>query len=175
MFGAGDFSATLLIAAAVILLTPAYGNDAPSLAALLYTLRNVFYRGRLLPGGGAERPGRPRSLLALGYLLGSAVTAGFAGAFFAAGVPLIWLLLLFALAGVFIAVVDSLQGAMTADLVPDQSLRGTAYGVLGTVNGVGDFVSSAAVGLLWSVSPTLGFGYAAVLMFAGAALLHRVR
>ena len=121
-----------------------------------------------------DRVGR-RGVLVGGYLLGAAVTAGFVGAFLAASVHLGWLLLLFALAGVFIAVVDSLEGAMTADLVPDRSLRGTAYGVMGTVNGVGDFVSSAVVGLLWTVSPALGFGYAAVLMFVGAVLLHRVR
>jgi dipeptide/tripeptide permease len=44
------------------------------------------------------------------------------------------------------------------------------------VNGVGDFVASAAVGLLWTgVSPVVGFGYAAVLMLIGAAILHTVR
>jgi MFS family permease len=175
VFGAGDFSPTLLIAAAVSLLTPAYGNDAASVAALLFTLRNVLYAAASYPVGAlSDRVGR-RGLLALGYLLGSAVTAGFAAAFLASAAHLIWLLVLFILAGVFIAVVDALEGAMTADLVPDPSLRGTAYGVRGTVNGVGDFVSSTVVGLLWSVSPALGFGYAAVLMAAGAVLLHRVR
>ncbi len=175
VFGAGDFSATLLIAAAVTLLTPAYGADAPSLAALLYALRNVVYAAASYPVGAlSDRVGR-RGLMALGYALGSAVTAGFAIAFLAAGFSLFWLLVLFALAGVFAGVVDALEGAMAADLVPDRSLRGTAYGVMGTVNGVGDFLSSAVVGLLWTFSPTLGFGYAAALMFVGAVLLHRVR
>jgi hypothetical protein len=40
---------------------------------------------------------------------------------------------------------------------------------------VGDFLFSAVVGLLWSFSPAAGFGYAAVTMLLGAALLQRVR
>ena len=58
---------------------------------------------------------------------------------------------------------------MAADLVPDESNRGTAYGVMGTVNGVGDFLSSVVVGLLWSLSPEAGFAYAAVAMLCGGA------
>ena len=39
-----------------------------------------------------------------------------------------------------------------------------AFGVLATVNGVGDFLSSAMVGLLWSTfGQTVAFGYTAVL------------
>jgi len=37
------------------------------------------------------------------------------------------------------------------------------------------FLSSAVVGLLWSFSPAVGFGYAAVMMLLGAVLLQRVR
>lgn len=45
---------------------------------------------------------------------------------------------------------------------------------LGTVNGTAKFISSATVGVVWTaVSPTLGFGLAALLMTAGTlALLH---
>jgi hypothetical protein len=85
------------------------------------------------------------------------------------------LAVLFALAGVFIAFQEALEGALAADLVPNESLRGTAFGVLGAVNGVGDLASSAVVGLLGTISPVLGFGYAAVLMLAGALLLYRAR
>jgi MFS family permease len=86
-----------------------------------------------------------------------------------------YLLALFVLAGIYIAAEDALEGAMTADYTTPE-VRGTAYGLLATVNGVGDFVASAAVGLLWTgVSPVAGFGYAAVLMLIGAAVLHTVR
>jgi dipeptide/tripeptide permease len=47
---------------------------------------------------------------------------------------------------------------------------------MATVNGVGDFVASALVGLLWTlVSPVVAFAYAAVLMFAGAGVLLVIR
>jgi hypothetical protein len=46
---------------------------------------------------------------------------------------------------------------------------------MGTVNGIGDLLSSVVVGLLWWFHPALGFGYAALMMLAGAVLLSRVR
>jgi hypothetical protein len=64
---------------------------------------------------------------------------------------------------------------MTADLVPDLSVRGTAYGVLGVVNGVGDFAASMIVGWLWFVAPELGFVYAAIVMLLGAGALWKVK
>jgi len=51
-----------------------------------------------------------------------------------------------------------------------------AFGVLATVNGIGDFISSIAVGVLWSAFGTeVAFGYSAVLFFAGALVVSRVR
>jgi hypothetical protein len=50
-----------------------------------------------------------------------------------------------------------------------------AFGVLATVNGVGDFLSSAMVGLLWSTfGQTVAFGYTAVLFLIGTILVVRV-
>jgi hypothetical protein len=44
--------------------------------------------------------------------------------------------------------------------------------VLASVNGVGDFVSSAGVGLLWQLfGPGVAFGSAAALCGAGTLLL----
>ena len=85
------------------------------------------------------------------------------------------LALLFIGAGVVNAAKEALEGAAASDLVPDESLHGTAFGVLGAVNGVGDFVSSTVVGLLWMVGPVWGFGYAAAMMLLGVILLRRVR
>jgi hypothetical protein len=51
---------------------------------------------------------------------------------------------------------------------------GMSYGALDTVNGTAKFISSTAVGLLWTlVSPVLSFGVAALLMAAGTAALER--
>jgi MFS family permease len=176
VFGAGDFSPTLLILAATQLLTASHGAvTAAQIAALLYAWRNVLYAAASYPVGAlSDRFGR-RGILLFGYALGALVMIGFIIAFLTHTSSIVWLGVLFALAGVFIAIEDSLEGAMTADLVADESNRGTAYGVMGTVNGVGDFLSSAVVGLLWSFSPEIGFGYAAVAMLLGAVLLVRVR
>jgi len=55
-------------------------------------------------------------------------------------------------------------------------VRGTGYGVLAAVNGVGDFVSSIVVSVLWTtVSPAAGFAYAVVLFVSGAILIARLR
>jgi MFS family permease len=176
VFGAGDFAHTLLILAATQLLMPVYGVvQAAWIAALLYAGRNVLYTAASYPVGHlSDRYGR-RTLLVAGYVLGALVMAGFVAAFVTATASILWLGALFALAGVYIAVEDALEGALTADLVPDETIRGTAFGVMGTVNGIGDFISSVVVGLLWSFSPIVGFSYAGIMMLAGAVLLHRVR
>ena len=46
-----------------------------------------------------------------------------------------------------------------------------AFGVLATVNGLGDLVSSVVVGLLWSAfGAPVAFGYSLVLFVSGALL-----
>jgi len=172
VFGLGDFSHTMLILAATVLLAPRYGTvRAVQWSALLYVVHNVFYAGAAYPVGAlADRIHKPR-LLAAGYVLAAAVAAATAWlmAWRLASLPL--LAAVFAAAGVYIAVQDALEGAIPADLVP-ASDRATAYGVLGAVDGVGDFIASALVGSLWTAfSPAWGFAAAAALMLAGAATL----
>jgi len=76
---------------------------------------------------------------------------------------------------VFIAAEDTLEGAITADYIPTET-RGIGMGVLGTVNGIGDFGASVVVGVLWTaVSPVAAFGFAASLMLLGAVFLMRTR
>jgi hypothetical protein len=56
------------------------------------------------------------------------------------------------------------------------AVRGLGYGVLGTVNGLGDLFSSIIVGTLWThVNSAAGFGYAAVLGLVGTPLVLRIR
>ena len=177
VFGAGDFAHTLLILAATELLTPTYGIVAAAqMAALFYTVRNICYAGASYPVGAmSDRMGR-RGLLALGYLAGALTAAGFVAAFLLSWRHPAYLLGLFCLAGIYIAAEDALEGAMTADLVPAVESRGIAYGVMGTVNGVGDLAASVLVGALWTaVSPTVAFAYAAVAMGVGALVMARVR
>jgi MFS family permease len=176
LFGIGDFAHTFLILAATQLLTPTHGIvRAAQTAGLLYVARNLLYAGASFPiGAWSDRIGR-RGLLAAGYIAGGVVAAGFAAAFLFHLRSLPYLLLLFCLAGAYIAAQDALEGAITADFVAGVA-RGTGYGLMATVNGVGDLVASAVVGLLWTaVSPVVGFAYGAVMMLAGAVVLYRVR
>jgi MFS family permease len=177
VFGVGDFAHTLLILAATQLLEPAYGIVAAAqMGALFYVVRNVLYAGASYPVGAlSDRMGRG-GILTLGYVIGALTAAGFFTAFVFSWRHPAYLLGLFCLAGIYIAVEDALEGAMTADLVHAVESRGIAYGVLGTVNGVGDLAASVIVGALWTaVSPATAFAYAAVAMAAGAAAMARVR
>ena len=73
--------------------------------------------------------------------------------------------------GVYRPLVDATEQSLTGSLVPEHA-TGTAFGVLGAVNGAGDLVSSVATGLLWSsVGSWAGLGYGALLGLAGAVLL----
>ncbi len=172
VFGAGDFAHSLLTLRATQMLTPGLGAaQAGQIAIGLYVFHNILYAGMSYPVGAlADRFGK-RGLLAIGYLIAAIMGLGWIFAFPQA----LYLSLLFALGGTFIAVEDALESAVAADLLPVE-MRGTGYGVLATVNGLGDFVSSIVVGLLWTaVNPAAGFLYAAVLSVIGAAVVWRVR
>ncbi len=172
IFGMGNFAHTLLILRAMEILTPEYGKTAAAgTAAGLYTLHNILYAGVAYPAGVvSERVGK-RPLLVAGYLLFALMCLGFL-----LEPPRLWAMaILFSLAGVYIALVDSMERAMAGDLLPGH-LRGTGYGLMATVNGVGDFVSSFVVGLLWAkVSPAAGFLYAGALTFIGGIVLFLLR
>ena len=86
----------------------------------------------------------------------------------------IWLGLLFALGGIYVAVQDSLEKALAADYLP-ADLRGTGFGALATVNGLGDFASSIIVGLLWTtIGSSAGFVFAMVFAIGGAIMVYCV-
>src|SRR5579859_1027120 len=59
------------------------------------------------------------------------------------------LVLLFGLAGIHGAFQQSLEKSLAAEILPKE-IRGSGFGVLATVNGIGDLISSIAVGALWS-------------------------
>jgi MFS-type transporter involved in bile tolerance (Atg22 family) len=81
--------------------------------------------------------------------------------------------LVFMLAGVFVAITDTLEDSFCAELVGEEH-HGTAFGVLATVNGLGDFLSSSVVGVLWTAfGTTAAFSYSAALFLIGAALVLR--
>jgi MFS family permease len=168
VFGLGDFARTLLILRASVVLAPRYGNlRAGAFAVGLYTLHNIFYALACFPAGALADRGGKRGLLAASYLLSAATFTGFA--FAGPGLPA--LATLFAMAGISVAGHETLEKSLSAELLPADR-RGAGFGALATVNGVGDFVSSVAVGFLWSfASPGAGFAYAAGCTLLGAVLL----
>jgi MFS family permease len=176
LFGLGDFSAVVLIGASVLLLEPEHGRAfAVWVGPLLYATRNACQAITAFPVGAlSDRIGR-RGLLVVGYLIGVGVMLGFGAAFYWELRSVTYVVGLFGLAGVYVAIQEALEGATTADLIPDRTRRGTAYGVLGCVNGIGDFAASVVVGLLLVWRPEWAFLYAACWMLLGAAAMARVR
>src|SRR5205823_640713 len=106
------FAPTLLILRVSQQLSPTYGAAvAGALAVGLYTLHNVVYAGCSFPVGVlSERFGK-RPLLLLGYLLFGVIALGFALAP-ANAVGLVVLSILFVVAGLYIALVDAMEGAL---------------------------------------------------------------
>jgi MFS family permease len=172
LFGLGDFSHTMLVLAAAQLLTPAHGAlRAGQIAALLYALRNAAYAAAAFPAGALADQMEKCTLLAIGYGMGALTGFGVAAIFNWQVTSLPLLATVFAAAGLYTGMAKTLEAAMTADLVPRGS-RGSAYGLLGSVNGVGDLVASALVGMLWThVSPQAAFCAAGALMLAGCAVV----
>jgi MFS family permease len=176
IFGIGDFSHSLLILAATQLLAPSMGIvRAAQVAGVLYVWRNVVQALASYPIGVAADHYGHRSMLILGYILGVATAVLAAAAFAFITDHLVILIVIFLVAGLYTAIQEALEPTVTAELV-GQGMLATSYGALGTVNGGAKFVSSAGVGLLWTVvSPAFSFGVAALLMAAGTAVLSRSR
>jgi MFS family permease len=169
LFGSGDFSPALLILAAATLLRADFGPvRAAQIAAMLYVVRNIVYAAASYPIGWLADRQKKTPLLAAGYFCG-ALTAGLTAAMFLRGSSSVYALTaIFVVAGVFAAAQDTLEKAIPPDLT-DASIRGTVYGTLGAVNGVGDLISSALVGTLWTVvSPEVAFAAAGGLMLMGS-------
>lgn len=168
VFGMGNFAHTLLVFRAVALLTPARGAVAAGRTAIaLYIFHNVVYAAASYPLGALGDRINKRLLLAVGYACFAAMCLGF----LAVPPTVVALGALFGLAGLYIAIVGTMERALAADLLPLAN-RGAGYGALATVNSFGDLLSSIVVGLLWTrVSIAAGFGYAAVFTFAGSAAL----
>jgi MFS family permease len=173
VFGAGDFSHTLLILYASRMLAPAHGaTRAASLSVALYTLHNVFYAGSAyLSGWLSDHLPQRKFVLAAGY--GLAVVTALLLSTGTHSLPV--LALISGLAGLYIGTEEALEDSVAAELVPKEQ-HGMAFGTLAAVNAGGDFVSSLMVGLLWSAfSVETAFATSAVLFFLGAVMILRLR
>jgi len=173
IFGAGDFSHTMLILYASRMLAPAQGvTRAASLAVGLYTLHNVFSAGSsYLSGWLSDHVRHRKYVLAAGYAL-----AGCTAVLLCTGTHSLWLLaVIFVSAGLYVGTEEPLQDSLAAEIVSKEQ-HGMAFGTLAAVNAVGDFVSSLMVGFLWSAfNVQTAFAASALLFITGAILILRLR
>jgi MFS family permease len=172
LFGAGDFAHTMLILLATQKLTTEYGaTKAATFAVSLYLLHNILYAGFAFVAGWLADHFNKRALLSGGYALAAAM--GLVLVFAPMTLPV--LALVFVMAGIYVATEEALEDSLAAELV-EKDHHGMGFGVLATVNGVGDFLSSAVVGILWATAGTqVAFAYSTVLFIAGAVLVWRSR
>jgi MFS family permease len=172
LFGLGAFAHTMLILLATQKLTPTLGPaKAASIAVALYVLHNVFYAAFAFIGGWLGDRVPKKLLLACGYLMSAIMSLSIIIL-----PPALWTFaLILILGGTNVALEETLEDSFCAELVQKEH-HGMAFGVLATVNGIGDFLSSMIVGVLWSaVGTSVAFGYSLTLSLAGAFLVLTIR
>lgn len=170
IFGLGDFARSLLILRVAELLDRGGHSMAPALTAVsLYVGHNLVHALSAYGIGVLATRYRAARLLCAGYACFAAMAIGF---IVAPAVPSVgYLALLFLLAGLAMSAQEVLEGTVAAEMLPPP-IRGTGYGALAAVNGIGDLAASAVVGWLWSThSPEAGFVYAAAMAIGGTIAL----
>jgi MFS family permease len=139
----------------------------PLLWAWLHVIKSISapWGGRL-----SDRVGR-KAPVACGWLLYAVVYAGFAlTPSTVAGVVVLWLL--FGLYGVYYGLVEGPTLALIADLCPDATRRGGAYGLFHFVTGITALPASLMCGALWLyINPATAFLLCAALALVSAASL----
>jgi MFS family permease len=168
VYGIGNFANTFLVLKTTEALMPTLGIiEASRLGTLLYIFLNVGSAIFAYVFGALGDRFNKRILLALGYLIFSVYCIGF----IVLSPGVLTYAVLFLLAGVETGAIDSTARAYASELL-GESERGTGFGVMSTVDGVGDFMSSAVAGILWTLSSsTLSFAYGAVFGLAATGIL----
>jgi MFS family permease len=168
IFGIGNFANTFLVLKSAEALAPSLGVIvASSISALLYVLLNMGAAVFAYVFGVLGDRFSKKSLLALGYLIFSTYCIGF----ILLQPTILNYAFLFILAGVETGAIDAGERSYAAELLGENN-RGTGFGVMSTVNGIGDFTSSVAAGILWTViSPNASFAYGTILASIAAMIL----
>ena len=169
--GIGDFSNTLLILWATQAWTPRFGiARAATLAMAFYIGYNLVYTiSCYVSGTLADRFPKNR-VLAIGY----SVAVIPAVALMLPGDSLVKFGIVFAFSGLYMGIWETLENTTAATMLPG-AIRGVGFGVLATVNGIGDFISSASVGVLWVISPVWAMLFVIVTSLGGAAIIAGTR
>jgi MFS family permease len=169
--GLGDFSNTLLVLWATQAFTPHYGLDhAMPLAMLFYIGYNVVYTLSCFVNGLLADRLPKNVILAAGYSI--AVIPALA--LLVPGDSFLKFGIVFGFSGLYMGAWETVEASTAATLLPSSS-RGVGFGALATVNGTGDLLSSAVVGLLWTISPASAMGFVIVTSLTGAAVVLTTR
>jgi MFS family permease len=172
LFGLGDFAHTFLILLAASSLKGSMGETkAAATAAGLYLFHNLIYAAFSMITGYLADKFNKRILLSAGYALGAIMAL----CIILLPLTLPVLVLIFGIGGIYVAMEETLEDSLCAEIV-DKSSHGMGFGVLATVNGIGDFLSSIIVGFIWSVAGVkIAFAYSAFLFIAGAAVIFSLK
>jgi MFS family permease len=168
-FGLGDFSRSFLIwlAAQALGETGPRAHGTISIAVLLYAAHNAISGLTAYPVGALADRFAKRNVLLAGYAIGvgtNLILAGFSGA-----MP--GLVAAIVLSGISLAVEQTLEKAVVAELIPSSG-RSLGFGILACTNAVGDLFSSLSVGWFLSRGQSgIAFGLAAAAGFVGVAWL----
>ena len=190
LFGIGDFAHSLLMVVATAKLGDVdfafvvetvdgkyqatgtllnINRDGLAISLILFAWRNFIQALAAFPAGWLGDKYGHRTILTFGYGLGALTMIGFAVLVTFDPTCREGWILLFALAGIYMAIQETVEPAIVPELVPDKQLQGTAFGVLAAVNGYGDVVASFTVGLtVYYFGWPIALGYAATMMTLGA-------
>ncbi len=143
-----------------------------ALIPILWLMYNFVCSISAIPFGHlSDKIGRKKTTL-LGFGVYVLVYLGFA---FSRTQGLIWLFM--AIYGVYYGLSEGVLRAYVADLVEDESVMATAYGIYHTVTGLCMLPASLIMGILWQqFNPTIAFSFgAAIALIAAVALALFVR
>jgi MFS family permease len=170
-FEVANVATTLLILRATQQLTPSLGlQSATEVAIGLYTGYNVAATLASLPAGRLSDRLGPLGILVAGVFLFLVAYLGFAISVKSIAI----LATAFLVAGLAIGCIETCEHTAVATLA-EPSLRGSAFGLLATVQSFGNIVASAIAGVLWSAfSPTVAFVYLALWSLVAVLVLARL-
>src|ERR1700710_530258 len=137
---------------------------------LYYVGYNVVYTLSCWVSGQLADRFPKRWVLAIGYSLAvipatALLFAGSSQALFA---------VIFCFFGVYMGVWATVESFTSAAMLP-AGKRGLGFGVLATVNGLGDLLSSALFASLWVLPPAVAMGFGFVSSVGSAAIIGTTR
>jgi MFS family permease len=167
--GIGDFSNTLLILWATEAWTPRFGlTRAVQIAMSFYVGYNAVYTASCYVSGFLADRFPKHRVLSIGYSFAVIPAA----ALIIPGDSLAKFGIVFGVSGLYMGVWETLENTTAATMLPPE-VRGSGFGILAAVNGLGDFVSSFVVGSLWALSHSLSMSLVIATSLIGAAMIAR--